>query len=267
MRRILLIHTNAGEAQQRAAHLREAGCDVEHRLPQGLGFLREVRRNPPDVVVIDLDRLPSVGRDVGLALRMSKTTRHVPLVFAGGAPEKVAGVRALLPDASFTPWPSIRGELKRAAARRLADPVVPRSIFAPYAATPLLQKLGIVEGSRVGLLDAPVKFADTLGKLPRGATLLKSGGKLDRGATLFIWFVQSSKELNGRIATFAAGLGPRSMWVAWPKASSGIASDLSQIVVRRAGLAIGLVDYKVCAIDAAWSGLLFKRRDAARSRK
>ena len=266
MRRVLLIHTNAAEAKERATILRKAGCDVTHQLPRGLGFLREVRRNPPDIVVIDIDRLPSVGRDVGLALRMSKATRIVPIVFAGGAAEKVAGIRALLPDASFTPWTRIRGELKRAAARRLVDPVVPRSIFEPYRGTPLLQKLGIVEGSRVGLIDAPENFATTLGKLPRGATLVRSD-KLDRDATLFMWFVRSSKQLDGRIAKFAAGLGPRSMWVAWPKASSALAGDLSQIVVRRAGLAHGLVDYKVCAIDAEWSGLLFKRRDAARSRK
>ncbi|HYL60657.1 MAG TPA: hypothetical protein VEU51_17460 [Candidatus Acidoferrales bacterium] len=267
MRRVLLIHSNAAEAKDRAAYLREAGCDVTHQLPRGLGFLREVRRNPPNVVVIDLDRLPSVGRDVGLALRMSKSTRLVPLVFAGGVPEKVAGIRALLPDASFTPWPRIRGELKRAAARRPADPVVPRSIFEPYKGTPLPHKLGIVEASCVGLIGAPEDFEATLGRLPRGATLLKSAGTLGRNATLFMWFVRSSKQLNGRIAKFAAGLGARSMWVAWPKASSGVASDLSQIVVRRAGLANGLVDYKVCAIDDAWSGLLFKRRDAARSRK
>lgn len=267
MRRALLIHTNANEAKERAAILRAAGCDVTHQLPRGLGFLREVRRNPPDVVVIDLDRLPSVGRDIGLALRMSKATRLVPIVFAGGTAEKIAGVRALLPDASFTPWTKIRGELKRAAARRLVDPVVPRSIFEPYHGTPLLQKLGIVEGSRVGLVEAPENLATALGKLPRGATLVKSGGKLDRDATLLMWFVRSSKQLNGRIAKFAAALGTRSIWVAWPKASSGFASDLSQIVVRSAGLAHGLVDYKVCAIDAEWSGLLFKRRDAARSRK
>jgi hypothetical protein len=217
--------------------------------------------------VIDLDRLPSVGRDVGLALRMSKSTRVVPIVFAGGVAEKVAGIRALLPDASFTPWQNIRGELRRAAARKLAEPIVPRSIFEPYAATPLPRKLGIVEGARVGLIDAPENFATTLGKLPRGATLVNLRRKLDGSATLFMWFVRSSKQLNGRIAKFAAGLGARSIWVAWPKASSGVVSDLSQTVVRRAGLANGLVDYKVCAIDAEWSGLLFKRRDAARSRK
>lgn len=265
--RVLLIHSNANEAKKRAEHLRDARYDVAHQLPQGLGFLREVRRNPPDVVVIDLERLPSVGRDIGLALRMSKSTRQVPLVFAGGAPEKVAGIRALLPDASFTPWPKICGELKRAVARRLADPVVPRSIFEPYAATPLPQKLGIVEGSRVGLIDAPENFAETLGELPRGVSLIKLTRKLDRAASVLMWFVHSSAELNRRIAEFTAKLGERSAWVAWPKASSNIAADLSQVVVRRAGLDNGLVDYKVCAIDATWSGLLFKRRDAVRLRK
>src|ERR1700676_3310515 len=107
MRRVLLIHLNASEGMESAKTLRAAGYDVTCVLPQGLKFLRDVRRDPPAAIVIDLERLPSVGREIGLALRISKSTRHVPIVFAGGAAEKVAGVRTLLPDASYAPWSKV----------------------------------------------------------------------------------------------------------------------------------------------------------------
>src|SRR5713226_9225013 len=171
MRRVLLIHLNAGEGMERAKSLRAAGYDVTRVLPRGLGFLRDVRRDPPDAIVIDLERLPSVGRDIGLALRMSKSTRHVPIIFAGGAAEKVAGVRTLLPDAAYAVWSKIRGELKRAIVRGVKDPVVPRSIFETYSGTPLLKKLGIKENSSLALVDAPDGFAASLGRLPAGVTV------------------------------------------------------------------------------------------------
>src|ERR1700719_1303394 len=142
MSRVLLIHLNAGEGIERAKSLRAAGYDVTRLLPQGLKFLRDVRRDPPAAIVIDLERTPSVGRDIALALRISKSTRHVPLVFAGGAPEKVPGIRKMLPDAVYSSWSKIGAELKRAIARPVADPVVPQSIFETYLGTPLLKKLG-----------------------------------------------------------------------------------------------------------------------------
>jgi AmiR/NasT family two-component response regulator len=114
--RILLIHQNAVEAAERAKTLRAAGYEVSVIVPQGLKFLRDVRRALPDAIVIDLERLPSVGRDIGIALRMAKSTRNLPMVFAGGVTEKITGIRLSLPDAAYAPWPKLRGELKRAMA-------------------------------------------------------------------------------------------------------------------------------------------------------
>src|SRR6202795_4994677 len=123
MRRVLLIHQNAVEATERAKILRAGGHDVTIVLPQGLKFLRDVRRAIPDAIVIDIERLPSVGRDIGIALRMAKSTRNLPMVFAGGVLEKIAGIRMSLPDASYAAWSKIGTELKRAmAARRTTDP-------------------------------------------------------------------------------------------------------------------------------------------------
>lgn len=258
MPRVLLIHQNAVEASQRAKTLRAAAYDVTVIVPQGLKFLRDVRRAIPAAIVIDIERLPSVGRDIGIALRMAKSTRDLPMVFAGGVPEKIAGIRMSLPDASYAPWPKVATVLKRAmAARRTTDPVVPRSIFEPYSGTPLPKKLGIKPNSSIALLDAPDGFSKSLGQLPEGAKLLD---KPSRDCNLAIWFVRSNKELNRRIKKIAMDLEDGLIWIVWPKKTSAIVSDLSQVSVRGAGLSNGLVDFKVCAIDETWSGLLFKRR-------
>jgi hypothetical protein len=259
MDRIRLIHWNAAEGEERAARLRKAGHSIEFETRPDPTLLRRLRDDPPSAVVIDLERLPSHGRDVGVALRQYKSTRHVPLVFAGGAPEKVARVRKLLPDAVFTPWSRIRGALRRALAHPPADPVVPGSVMAGYAGRPLAAKLGIKPDQVVGLIGAPEGIERTLGRLPEGATLRRGArGRCD----LLIWFTRSRAELGRRVDRVAARLESGAVWIAWPKKGSALAADLTQGEVRRAGLAAGLVDYKICAIDETWSGLLFTRRRA-----
>ena len=125
-----------------------------------------------------------------------------------------------------------------------------------YSGTPLPTKLGIKPGSRVLLTGAPERFAeDTLGPLP-GVELHRRAGRSPYDVVLA--FAPDLRTLQQRFGparerlTTAGGL-----WVAWPKRSSGLATDLDENVVRDFGLATGLVDNKVCAIDAIWSGLRF----------
>src|SRR5664279_2084617 len=101
---VRLIHWHAVEALDRARRLQQPGYTVDARLPPWPVLSRELRQRPPAAIVISLDRLPSQGRDVALVLRGQKTTRGVPLVFVGGAPDKVAALRAKLPDATFRSW-------------------------------------------------------------------------------------------------------------------------------------------------------------------
>ncbi|UCE20481.1 MAG: DUF3052 domain-containing protein [Gemmatimonadota bacterium] len=138
------------------------------------------------------------------------------------------------------------------------NPVAPKSLLEGYAGTPLPRKLGIKANSVVALVDAPKDFKKTLGPLPEGTTLQKKG----RGQNnLTVWFTTSRADLEARIQGIVKGVKERGgLWIAWPKKTSGVASDLTQNHVRKVGLASGLVDYKVCAIDATWSGLLFTRR-------
>jgi hypothetical protein len=197
---------------------------------------------------------------VALSLRGYKATRNIPLVFVEGEPDKVERIKRSLPDAIFTTWSRIRGSLKTAIAKPPSNPVVPDSNLAGYSGTPLPKKLGIKPNSTVALVGAPKDFEQALGELPAGVKLRKqAGGQCD----LIIWFVRMRAELSDRIKQMGELIGAANaggLWIAWPKQASGLASDLTQNVVRETGLASGLVDYKVCAIDATWSGLKFARR-------
>jgi len=101
---ILLVHWKDEEAEERLAMLRRLGFAARRMAPEGMASLRGLRSDPPAAVIIDLTRLPSHGRAVAVALRQQKATRLVPLVFAGGEPEKVEATRALLPDAVYARW-------------------------------------------------------------------------------------------------------------------------------------------------------------------
>ena len=127
--------------------------------------------------------------------------------------------------------------------------------MAGYSETPLLKKLGIKEGARVSLVNAPQDFPPELGTLPEGAKFLSaSHKKLD----LILVFVKSRAELSKSLDQLRPKLSQSGMlWVAWPKKSSGVETDLSFTEVQEAGLATGIVDTKICAINDVWSGLKF----------
>ena len=91
---VRLVCWNADLARERAAALERAGFEVDSSPLNPAGLIGYFRQHMPPVILIDLDRLPSHGREVGIALRQSKVTRQIPLVYAGGVPEKVARVRA-----------------------------------------------------------------------------------------------------------------------------------------------------------------------------
>src|SRR5262245_31246353 len=131
-----------------------------------------------------------------------------------------------------------------------------RMTNAGYSGTPLVKKLGIKPGSTLVLLDAPRGFRSELVGLPPKVRVAKP---LESRPDLLLWFVLSARLLDVRMASISRAMGP-GLWVAWPKKTSGVVTDLTEDVVRAAGLANGLVDYKVCAVNATWSGLKFARR-------
>ena len=135
---------------------------------------------------------------------------------------------------------------------------------AGYSGTALPRKLGIKPGHAVALLRAPEDFDVTLGPLPDGVSVRRrAAGRLD----VIVAFCGARRTLERGIDAWAGVLEPDGgLWIAWPKRSSGVVTDLTEADVRAIGLAAGLVDNKVCAIDATWSGLRFVYRLADRSR-
>jgi len=255
-KRVRLIHWKPAEASERAAVLKKAGFIVNSE-KFGPASFKEMRENPPDVVVIDLSRIPSHGRDVGLGIRRYKDTRRVPLVFVEGDPDKVKRIRDLLPDAVYTTWDGINDALEQAISHPPKVPVVPSSAMAGYEGAPLPKKLGIGPNVVVYLIDAPEGFEKTAARWPEGVSFVR---KAPEKNDLVMWFVRSRKALEQRIEKVKPSIGKGGLWIAWPKKASGVASDLTQVVVRKVGLESGLVDYKVCSIDRTWSGLKFAVR-------
>lgn len=130
--------------------------------------------------------------------------------------------------------------------------------MAGYSGTPLVKKLGIKEGSRVALVNAPKDFQAELGELPACVKFMKSTTK---SLDLILFFVLSEPLLARDFTKLAARLTSNGMiWIAWPKKSSGVTTDLTFDRVQRIGLDAGLVDVKICAIDDTWSGLKFVYR-------
>ena len=118
--------------------------------------------------------------------------------------------------------------------------------MAGYSGTPLPQKLGIKDGARVRIAGAPDGFARSIGVVPR----------LRGEADVIVLFARRRGDLAREFPRLQRSLHPAGgLWVAWPKKSSGVATDLTENAVRDLGLARGLVDNKVCAIDETWSGL------------
>jgi len=130
--------------------------------------------------------------------------------------------------------------------------------MAGYSATPLPKKLGIKENSRIAFVNAPDGFQNYLGPLPAGAEIVK---RLTKPLDLVLLFVVAERALARDFAKLADKLATKGMiWIAWPKKSSGVATDLSFDNVQSIGLDAGLVDVKICAIDDTWSGLKFVYR-------
>jgi hypothetical protein len=257
MTRIRLVHWKPEEAGEGIQVLETAGFDVLAYPVSGPGFLRELENDRPDVVLIDLSRAPSQGRDLAVSVRMRKGTRGIPLVFVGGKAEKVERIRDLLPDASFTDWEQVAGTIVEAVRAGVHDPVVPGSAFAAYAGKPLAEKLGIKPNFVIAQVGAPSDFVSALGKLPEGSVAVDGP---DESANLTIWFVRSQENLRRELPAVVETSKRAPVWIAWPKKSSKLESDLSQQIVRERGMAEGMVDYKICSIDRDWSALLFKWR-------
>ena len=255
--RVQFFHWNALNATDKEILLRATGLQVTCLPFEGPLTLKALRVDPPAAVVIDLSRQPSSGRDLALQLRTHSATRHLPILFVDGAPEKTQPLAALFPDAIYTNWDAIIETLKDAVQNPPPVTCIPDSIFAPYKDVPLVRKLGIREGMRVRLVDAPPDFERKLGELPPEVSLVRNGSQ---PAALNLAFIRSREDLERKITSLVNLVKQGKLWIIWPKRKSKDAGAINQNHVRRAGLAAGMVDFKICSVDETWTGLQFTWR-------
>jgi hypothetical protein len=134
-------------------------------------------------------------------------------------------------------------------------------VSSGYSGKTVVQKLGIRPGEAVRLVSPPTGYRELLGELPMGARLVRDGPELG-----FVHlFARTRAALEGELPLVERKLDEDGVvWVSWPKRASKVETDLTDIVVREVGLKHGLVDVKVCSIDATWSALKFVRRKTDR---
>ena len=256
MKTVRLVHFDEDQGLERRQQLEALGFDAAFDGDAGpMVVIKAIKSTLPDAVIIDLSRIPSHGRAIAQSIRETKYSRHLPIVFVDGEPEKVARTKQLIPDAIYTTWGRISTALPKAIANPPKNPVTPNHNLA--WGTPTVAKLGIKAGYKVALLASPHGFAAALKPLPSNVTFT---ARPDATVDLFMAFAKSARELNAHLIAVQRVAERQTLWLVWPKKASGVKSDLDGNVVRRSGLGAGWVDFKVCSIDDTWSGLAFKRK-------
>jgi hypothetical protein len=255
MRPLVRLISWSAEAPEHVRKLKAFRVDAS--LLDSSRVIGRIAEMAPAAVVIDLDRKPSHGKAVGVVLTKSKSTRAIPLVFAGGPQEKAAHIQGDLPGAVFTTWAKAAAAVKRAIANPPVTTAPAKSYMEQWAGRTLAKKLDLKAGMRVALLGAPDGFTELLGDPPEG---LEFHAQIGRGVATVIWFVHSAAELEEFDFMSARLTDGVAFWVMHPKVSGNLRADFNQIDVRRAAKRVGMIDYKVCSVDEDWSALKIGRR-------
>jgi len=255
MPRVRIVHWKPPQAGPLIEACRACGFEVEYDDMKFADLAKTIRARPPDALAIDLTCLPSHGRDAAIYLRRTKYARHIPLVFVDGEPRKVETVRGQLPDATFTTLRQLCAAIKRACAKGVpADPVLPPGAMERYGSRTVAQKMGIKEGSAVGVIDAPRDYAAALGELPEGVEIAEDPASAQ---AVTLWFVHDPREYQAGLRRMRAIAARTKLWVVWRK---GVRGGLTDRKIREAAIEAGLVDYKICAVNEQWSAMAFARR-------
>jgi hypothetical protein len=255
---VRLVCWNEDEARERVESLAGSGFEIDGSPFKVSGLITHFKKLAPAAVLIDLDRKPSYGQAVAGMLRQSPSTRHLPLVLAGGAPEKLERIRKELPDVVFVEWKNAARALKKAIAHPVINPALPVPHMMRYQGSGLITKLGLKPNQKVALIAPPEGFEELVGEWPEGCEIQP---KFTGRTELAIWFIRSAREM----VAVADHLGVRlrkgvSAWICYPKKAGRHKVDFNGFDVRAACLEVGLVDYKICAIDADWTGMKFTRK-------
>jgi len=249
MPRVRLFHWKTQEAVPLIADLEAAGFSVDYEEQLSSSSFRRVRESQPHAFVVDLSSRPSHGREVAIALRGHKATRHVPILFVNGEPEKVEGVRRTLPDATYVTGARLIPALRR--AKTVSKPLIPAQMMDRYAGRTAAQKLGIGKGARVAVVDPPADYARAIGDLPEGAFFEEEDFAVCK---ITLWFVHDYPALQAAMPEIRRTATRHRLCILWRKGKGG---PLDGGIIRTCANRVGLVDYKVCSVNETWSGMAF----------
>ena len=249
---VRVIHWRSAEAGPLLHACRKTLLEVDYLEGDGAAVTRAIRAKLPDVVVIDISRLPSHGREVAIWLRGAKSTCGIPIIFIGGQPAKVAAIRELLPDADYCEIGDIAAVVKRILKTGPSrDLAAPPGMMERAREKPAAQKLGIVAGAAVCVVEPPREFPALLGDLPDGVEVQEGP------ASLTLWFLHDRESFLASLRQMRTMAARTKLWLLWRKGSG---SGITQNAVRDAAREVGLVDYKICSVDVHWSAMLFARK-------
>ena len=249
---VILLRWKDSEIHGLAARLKN--CTVTNYVPvPGEGMNGLQKYGLPDALVISLDRLPSHGRDIGYAFHKQKATRQVPLVYVGGDEDKIAKIRDLLPEASFTGWDRILATIHEAISNPAVTP--PKPVRVVISEAPLHQKIGLKADMHIALMNAPAPLEKLVPGLPQGIRIYEQPAADEVAMTL--WFVRSTDEFECDLPAIAAALGkkPR-LWSFYQKGSKkGFSWNglLESAAIHR------LSQFKIMRLNDVWTGVAFGR--------
>ena len=246
-------------ARERAALLKAARLEVDASPLNTSRLIGRIMENPPSAIVIDLDRMPSHGLAVGVVLRRSVIR----------APHS-AGIRRRRGGKSRPHPPGIarcrlhslerhRPSVRRAVKSAPADPVKPRPLMERYESSGLVRKLGLKPGMVCALIQAPEGFEESIDDLPEDSRISAEDRRRTPASPSGSY--APARKWNSPPTAPALRLPQgASLWIVYPKRSGRYSADFTLTDVRAAALSVGLVDYKICAVDDDWTGLKFARR-------
>jgi CheY-like chemotaxis protein len=246
---ISLTHWKAGEAKPLIALLEQAGYTVHYAGDRKPMRMTELRKLNPVAAVVDLSRMPSYGKYWAAEVRAS-SLKHLPILFVDGDAEKVAQVKAALPDATFTSRDKLVDALKR--AKPVSNPVAPSRMMASTRSVAL--KMGIKPGQPVAVFNAPPGYPKIIGVLPEGA---KFEEEPKEPAPVAVWFVRELDAYLSGLREMRKLAAQSRLWVLYPKQKKGKRSGITQFDLRESAIQAGLVDFKICSVDETWTGMAF----------
>lgn len=250
MARVLLYHWKEEEAAELVQRLESWGHTVGWR---GTRVNKGTKITSPyqfraDVVVFDLSRMPVYSKYQAQLVRKGRTTAHIPFVFVEGEPEKVEALRRMFPEETFTNWKKLKGVLGKMKTTSLAARALPDTGAEPVRE--LWQKLGLQAGMAVALGDAPREFWTALGNVPEGIDYEALLGK----AAMAFFFLEDPEALGRQWEQIEAVGARLPVWLIYRKGGLKM-PELREVVIEA-----GMVDAKICRVNANWAGMLVKRR-------